>query len=102
MPLIPIILAGLALLGIGTVAATNDNGPTVTTLERQYYASRNMPVPTAEKAAKPTQVAQAPAPTQVAFSPEGKDYKTAAPCLTEAWANGVRGEDTLRRYCPGK
>ena len=104
MPLIPIIIAVAALLGIGTVAATSNSGPTVTTLEKRYYASRGMHVPTTSntKAAKPAQVAEVPAPVQVAFSVEGKHYKTASRCLTDAWAHGVRGEVTLRGYCPGE
>lgn len=105
--IIPIILAIAGVLLFGGIVATSENSPTQTNvLERRYNAQNR--IPNAPKKAVPREADMAVAPsTEVApptpsFTSEGKGYKTAAPCLTDAWLAGVRDQAELKKHCSGK
>lgn len=101
----------MAVLGLAATAAAE-----ISSLERRYNASvgiknpprvyafsqsKAAPAKAVERqvAAAPATVATAPASS---FTSVGKNYKSAAPCLTDAWLAGVRDEAELRAHCPGK
>lgn len=110
IPAIVIIAVGAVAL-FGTIAATNESSPGQTNyLERRYNAQNGIPnVPQQNTTRQKTPskeadmaVASVATPQVVSFTSVGKGYKTAAPCLTDAWIAGVRDEGELKKHCPGK